>query len=130
MSRQRARGTAAETSVVRYLQQSGFPYAERRAGAGRLDRGDIAGVVGTVLEVKACAKTELALWVDEMRAEMRHDRADYGAVWHKRRGRGSPADWFVTLDGAGFVALLRAALDVDPPDNGALTQPPTGQHNP
>lgn len=111
MSRERAKGTAAETAVVRYLRDNGFPYAERRAGAGRLDAGDIAGIIGVVIECKAHARMELAAWLDETARETRNGRADYGAVWHKRRGRGSPGDWFVTLDGATFTRLVKAALD-------------------
>lgn len=113
MSRERAKGTAAETAVVNYLRTDGFPHAERRAGAGRLDRGDITGIIGVVIEVKAHARMELAAWVDETRRETANARADYGAVWHKRRGKGNPADWFVTLDGATFARLLRNALDLD-----------------
>ncbi|MBT2213484.1 hypothetical protein [Actinomadura sp. NEAU-AAG7] len=113
MSRERAKGTAAETAVVHYLRGAGFPHVERRAGAGRLDAGDIAGIVGVVIEVKAHARTELAAWLDETRRETANGHADYGAVWHKRRGKGSPADWFVTLDGATFTRLLKAALNAD-----------------
>ncbi|MFI0481720.1 hypothetical protein [Actinomadura sp. 9N215] len=113
MSRERAKGTAAETAIVTHLQRHGFPHAERRAGAGRLDRGDIAGIVGVVIEVKAHARTELAAWVDETRRETVNGKADYGAVWHKRRGKGDPADWFVTLDGDTFTRLLRNALGID-----------------
>ena len=53
MSKAKQKGTAAETAVVRYLQANGFPAAERRALAGALDKGDIAGVVGVCVEVKA-----------------------------------------------------------------------------
>ena len=112
MSRARAKGTAAETAVVAYLRANGFPYAERRALAGAGDRGDIAGVIGTVIEVKSCVRCELAAWVDEATREAHNDHANVGAVWHKRRGRGSPADWFVTVNGSTFVALIRDALDL------------------
>ena len=112
MNRSRAKGTAAETAVATYLQDNGFPHAERRAPAGAHDRGDIAGVIGVAIEVKACARQELAAWLDEAAREATNDRALLGAVWHKRRGRTSPADWFVTIDGKAFAFLLREALGI------------------
>jgi hypothetical protein len=116
MSASRAKGTGAETAVVNYLRAQGWPHAERRALGGNQDRGDIAGVIGTVIEVKNCARMELAGWLDEALTEARNDGADYAVVWHKRRGKASPRDWFVTMSGATFAALLADALGLgDPP---------------
>lgn len=115
MSRQRAKGTAAETALVNYLRTAGFPHAERRATNGAHDRGDIAGVLGTVIEVKNCARVELAAWIDEARRETANDGAAIGAVWHKRKGTTSPGKWYVTTDGDTFAVLLRAYLGIDWP---------------
>jgi Holliday junction resolvase len=113
VSRNRARGTAAETAVVDYLRTQGWPHAERRAMGGAKDRGDIAGLVGVVLEVKAAARVELAAWVDETKTETANDHARYGLCWFRRKSKGSPADWFVVMDGATAVRLLRDALGVE-----------------
>jgi Holliday junction resolvase len=101
-------GTRAESAVVAYLQAQGFA-AERRALAGVNDRGDVAGLPGIVVEVKDCARMELAAWVKEATREAVPicGSPALGVVWHKRRGRGSPGDWYVTMDGATFVALLK-----------------------
>jgi hypothetical protein len=107
VSRSKAKGTAAETAVVQYLQAAGFAQTERRALNGNLDRGDIAGIPGVVIEVKNCARQELPSWVAEAELERDNDHATLGVVWHKRRGKGNPADWFVTMSGAQFAALLR-----------------------
>lgn len=109
VNRSKTKGTAAETAVVGYLRVSGWPYAERRALNGNSDRGDIAGIVGATVEVKNCARIELGAWVDEAETERLNDRSDHAAVWHKRRGKGNPADWFVTMTGAQYVQLLHAA---------------------
>lgn len=109
MSAARRRGTRAETAVVEFLRASGFTHAERRAPAGTRDRGDVAGVPGVVVEVKDCARTELAGWLDEAGREADNARARLAVVWHKRRGRGSPAEWFVTMSGSTFAALLAEA---------------------
>jgi hypothetical protein len=85
------------------------PHAERRALGGSLDRGDIAGLPGVVCEAKSAARLELAAWLAEAEAERVNDGADIAVVWHKRRGKGSPADGYVTMTGATLVALLRAA---------------------
>lgn len=107
MSAARAKGTAAETAVIRYLNDHGFPHAERRALHGVNDKGDVAGVPGVVLEVKSCKRTELAAWVDELTAEMGNAGAPTGAVVSKRRGTTDPGKWFAIMPFALLVDLLR-----------------------
>lgn len=107
MSASKKKGTAAETAVVQYLRAAGFIQAERRTLGGSHDRGDIAGLPGVVIEVKNCARQELGAWIAEAELERDNDHATLGVVWHKRRGKGHPADWFVTMSGAQFTALLR-----------------------
>lgn len=106
MSRSRAKGTAFETAIVNYLVGEGFP-VERRALAGSLDKGDIAGLPVAV-EAKNVKATALAAWVDEADAEAVNAAAPLGGVvWHHRRGRAHPSQGFVTMSGATFVRLLR-----------------------
>ena len=63
-----------------------------------------------MIEVKNCNRLELAKWIDEMLAEVSNADADAGFVFHKRKGKGSPMEWYVTCDGLSFVILLRKAL--------------------
>jgi hypothetical protein len=121
VSASKKKGTAAETAVVGFLRESGFVQAERRTLNGAKDRGDIAGLPGVVIEVKNCARQELAAWVAEAELERDNDRASIGVVWSKRRGKGNPADWFVTMSGLQFVALLREIFELPP-----LEQPVEG----
>ncbi len=109
MSRQRAKGTAWESGICRFLAEQGFPHVERRALAGTSDRGDIAGIVGWVIEAKNCKRMDLAGWVDEATLEQANDGAEFSAVWHHRVGRAHPEAGYVTMTGATFVRLLRAA---------------------
>ena len=126
MSASKAKGTAAETAVVRFLQANGYPHAERRALAGAQDRGDVAGIPGLVIEVKDCKRMELAQWVDEAGIEACQElpvqlrkppstpgpmAVAPGLVWHKRRGRGSPGNWYVTMDGWTLLAFLERWTD-------------------
>jgi Holliday junction resolvase len=108
VSANRQKGTAAETAFVKCLQEAGFIHAERRAGNGRNDRGDVTGIPGLVIEVKCHKTIDLADWVDEMLAEKANADAEVGAVTHKRRGKANPLDWYVTMTGADFLVLLRA----------------------
>ena len=100
------KGPLAEKQVVEFLQANGFPHAERRVMGGANDRGDVAGIPGLVIEVKNQAKMTLAEWVDEAEREsVSHE--DFGVVWHKRRGKGSAGEWYVTMDGWTFLELLK-----------------------
>lgn len=103
------RGTLWETAIVTFLQANGFPQAERRALAGALDKGDIAGVPGCVIEAKNCKQINLAAFLDEATAERDNAGAVVGAAWVKRRGKASAADGYVVMNGTTFVYLLRAA---------------------
>ena len=106
MSKQKARGTAAETAVVRWLQCNGYPDVERRTLSGIHDKGDIAGLRSLVIEVKDHQRMELAGWVAEAERERVNAQATHCAVIHKRRGKGSPGDWYVTLSGDQYLKLL------------------------
>ena len=106
MSVGKTKGTAAETAVVNYLIDNGFPHAERRALNGNQDRGDVAGVPGVVVEVKNAVRVELAQWLDEAMREGRQANASVSVVWFKRRAKGSPGEWFVLMTGEQFTKLI------------------------
>lgn len=111
MNRSKQKGTAGETAVVDYLRQHPrFAHVERRTLSGVNDRGDIAGIPGVVIEVKNCAEMKLAEWIDEELREASNDGDSLGVVWHKRRMKSSPGDWYVTMTGRQFVDLLGTAL--------------------
>jgi hypothetical protein len=105
------KGTTAENAVVFALLEA-FPHreVERRTLAGAYDKGDIwIPGMPVVIEVKNHARMDLATWVAECEKERLNARAEIGAVWHKRRGKGHPRDWYVTLLGQDFMTLLRKA---------------------
>jgi DNA topoisomerase IB len=111
-NRNKAKGSAWERAIVDHLKAAGWPYAERRLAGSTKDRGDIAGVVGVVIEAKNTATRKLAEWVDEADLERTNDGAWLGVVWHKRTGKTAAADGYVTMTGAQFTALLARALDI------------------
>jgi hypothetical protein len=87
LNKSKDKGTAAETAVVRYLASfpEYFPSVERRALSGGLDRGDVAGVSNTVIEVKAAVRQELAKWQRETLTEKANANADYCLLVVKRK---------------------------------------------
>jgi hypothetical protein len=103
------KGPLFESQVVAFLQEHGFPFAERRVMGGSRDRGDVAGIPGLVIEDKNSPEylRKLASWLDEANEEAANADA-IGVVWHKRQGKGSPGDCYVTMDGRTFVELLKA----------------------
>ena len=100
------KGSQFERDVVRYLQEHGFPDAERAYGAGRPeDVGDIAGVPGICCEVKNHARLELAQWVDEAESERINARQPFAVVIAKRRGKGT-AQSYVVMTLESFTRLV------------------------
>ena len=109
-SKSKIKGSQAERDVVKYLQ-GWFPYAERRLAGATLDKGDISGINGVCIEIKNHAKLDLAGWLAELELETKNAKAWTGVVIHKRKGKGSPADWYATLPVSVWVELLRRAMD-------------------
>lgn len=110
MSAAKAKGTRWESAVVAFLRDHGFTYADRVPLSGSRDRGDVTvGPGSPVIEAKNQARHSIAEWLDEANAEAAHARAPFGVAWFHRRGKGSPGDGFVVMDGATFALLLREA---------------------
>lgn len=75
-----------------------------RAGAST-DKGDIHGLP-VVISIKDWAEPALSLWLREMNQQCVNSGKGVGVVWHKRRGKGSPLDWYVTTDQQSMDRLL------------------------
>lgn len=119
----RAAGTRTEAAVAAYLARHVDDRVERRRLAGARDRGDISGLRTThgarvVVEVKDCAKLDIAGWLREVEFERGNDDAQVGAVVAKRRGKGDPADLLVMMTLRDFAAILTGQR----PDEVGLTE--------
>lgn len=104
----KAKGRNAENMFVRFLSEW-WPSVERRRLAGVHDRGDIAGVPDTVIEVKSGAKLDLPGWLRELEVEMANDDARFGCVAVKPRGVTDGSRFYCVMTGSQFVELLQAA---------------------
>jgi hypothetical protein len=109
MNRSRTIGTRWESAIVDHLRDNGVPHAERRALNGANDRGDIAGLIGVVVEAKAEQKLRPAGWIAELLDEMANDKAHVGFVWAKRVGRTHPENGYILTTPAVMLRLLTEA---------------------
>lgn len=109
----RKAGAAFERAVADVLAEHVDDRIDRRVKRGQNDRGDIGGLrhMGgrVIVEVKDCARLDLAGWVTEADTERGNDDALAGVVCHKRKGKGDPLDSYVTMTLRDFVALLTGA---------------------
>ncbi len=108
----RAAGKTAERMLVNWCRANGAPHAERRIAGAALDRGDVAGIPGMVIEQKAPGPgqpVQLGSWLDETIRERDNDGADIGLLVVKRRSRGNPGQWYWVTDGDTMARLLREA---------------------
>ena len=99
------KGTAWETAVVNWLN-NWWPHVERRTLTGSADKGDIAGLVGVVIECKNHKTHQLAKWTDELNAEMANANADLGVLAIKRHGKAHPQDAYYLITGQTLIRLL------------------------
>jgi hypothetical protein len=104
------KGTREETAVVNFCRDHGFTWADRVPLSGNRDRGDVTlGPGSPVIEVKNQNRHSFAEWLDEANAEAANAGAPFGVVWAHRRGKGSPGDGYVVMDGHTFLKLLHEA---------------------
>lgn len=110
MSAAKAKGTAMETAVARYLALHLDDRIERRARSGSKDRGDLGGVrhMGqrVVVEIKNFVTPRLSGWLTEAELERRHDDAGVAIVVYKRHGKGHPGDQVCMLTLRDLVSLM------------------------
>ena len=108
MSKQRQKGTAAETAVVKYLRARNWSKADRHPLRGTLDQGDISGIPDTVLEVKNCRTYTIPAWLRELEAEKKNANATTGAVIIKPNGVGleKVGQWWAVMTMDDFMELI------------------------
>ena len=110
----RGKGTFAESAVVGYLQENGWPYAERRSLRGIKDMGDVTGCPGLCIEVKyAGAGLRLAAWLAETGIERLNANAKHGILVIKpsKVGARNVGRWYTAMLGTDFERLLEESLE-------------------
>lgn len=108
MSVQKAKGTAAETAILRFLQEKGL-LVLRNPPSGSKDKGDltICGDTNFTVEVKNVKRMELSAWVDEALTEQANADTDFAVVMHKRVRKGHPSEWYCTMTIGQFAEMVK-----------------------
>lgn len=111
------KGTKFETDVVRYAQENGFRYSERRALAGNLDKGDLTLCPGIIVECKAWADFsdgDVGMWWAETLREKKNANASIALLIVKRAYQPTAKAWCWVQGEWGFWSAyyLHDALDM------------------
>lgn len=109
MSKARAKGTQWETQIVRWLNENGYPGADRSPLRGNKDRGDITGLPGVCIEAKNHKQMRLAEWLDQLAAEMVAADADSGVLIVKRAGTTDVGRSYALMPVDVWLRLLKEA---------------------
>jgi len=109
-NRSKATGTEAETAVERWLQQNGWPYADRITLHGGKDIGDIrlADGIPVTVEVKAgkSAVTAIGTHIDGLWGKMENAGTETGVVIAKRMRKGNVGEWHAVMPVNLWVDLI------------------------
>lgn len=103
------KGSAWELAIAKYLVEEGWKHAERRIAGATLDKGDIYGIIGCVIEAKNEKRIDLAGYLQELETEMRNAKAETGVVMVKKRGTTSVGDAYAVMPIKLWVALMKEA---------------------
>lgn len=104
---ERRKGARAERDVVHALRRAGWEAETTRAQSGAQRGDDIATNAPVSIEVKDRGAMDLSGW---LRQAEQNANGRPAVVWHKRRGKANPEDWYVTMTGETFLTLLRQAM--------------------
>jgi hypothetical protein len=90
--------------VVHALRRAGWSAdTSRNVLDGRRTGDDIVWDGPASIEVKDVTRLELSGWLTQAQANAQGLPA---VVWHKRRGKASAEDWYITMSGADFLRLI------------------------
>jgi hypothetical protein len=104
------KGYRAERAVELWLYAHGYAtYPAARPYPRPSDFGDHQGLP-LVLSTKDRRDLTLAKYVDELETIVERSPFGTGAVIHKRAGRGSPGQWYVTMSGRLWLPQLGAYI--------------------
>lgn len=126
----RAKGTAAESAIVRWARANGFPWADRQPLRGGRDQGDITLCPGVIVEAKDHARTgvqitpgTLRTWMAQTETERANARADHAVLVVKRGGTTDPGRWSAYVTAWALAELIYPARASEAVDSPALTAP-------
>lgn len=103
------KGSAWELDIVKYLVSHGWKHAERRIAGSNVDKGDIYGIIGCVIEAKNEKKITLSEYMKELELEMKNAKASTGAVIIKKKGTTDVGEAYAVMPVKVWKDLLKEA---------------------
>ena len=103
------KGSAWELAIAKYLVEQGWPHAERRVAGSTIDKGDIYGIIGCVIEAKNEKKITLADYMKELEVECKNAKASTGVAIVKKRGTTDVGEAYAVLPVHMWVKLMKEA---------------------
>lgn len=101
----RRKGNAAEVEVVKALERAGWTAVTSRAARGGFQAGeDIITDFPMSIEVKNQTRLDLAGWWGQA---VEQAGTKLPVVVHKRVGKGQAEDWWVTMDLATLLRIVK-----------------------
>lgn len=109
----KAAGEKFNRDVADYLAEHIDDRIDKRVRTGAKDKGDIGGMRHPANNARIVGECKnettglsLGTWSNETETERINDGAVAGVIFHKRHGKGDPADQWVTCTLRDFVALI------------------------
>lgn len=103
------KGSAWELAIAKYLIEQGWKHAERRIAGSTVDKGDIYGIIGCVIEAKNEKRIDLAGYMKELEVECANAKANTGVAIVKKRGTTSVGDAYAVMTVDMWVKLVKDA---------------------
>lgn len=103
------KGSAWELAIAKYLVSKGWKHAERRIAGSTIDKGDIYGIIGCVIEAKNEKRIDLAGYMKELEVEIANAKAATGVAIVKKRGTTNVGEAYAVMPVEVWVALMKEA---------------------
>lgn len=103
------KGSAWELAIAKYLVEKGWKHAERRIAGSTIDKGDIYGIIGCVIEAKNEKRIDLSGYLKELEVEMRNAKAETGVVMVKKKGTTDVGQAYAVMPIELWVKLMKEA---------------------
>lgn len=103
------KGSAWELAIAKFLVAQGWKHAERRVAGSTLDKGDIYGIIGCVIEAKNEKRIDLAGYLKELEVEMKNAKADTGVVMVKKKGTTDVSQSYAVMPIGLWTELVKKA---------------------
>ncbi len=103
------KGSAWELAIAKYLIEKGWKHAERRIAGSTIDKGDIYGIIGCVIEAKNEKRIDLAGYMKELKVEIANAKAATGVAIVKKKGTTDVGEAYAVMPVQVWVDLMKEA---------------------